>query len=200
MEFEVKQVGTRTVHTKKGPVTKPDFESVEEAFERYACEIAGVPCEKQERVVEVLIPSAIQGGKPTKASQKMPCLPSPAHEICTAANDFFNKEQDISYRLGYGQGYKDKDEDKPMREDGLTLPGTHMTNSHLMEFSKAVKPLVDDHKHGLLINVFTQALQHKRDFGFSNGYWQGYKDKAGDVMPKFQQWEDPKEEAGNFEY
>jgi len=197
--FEVRQTGEREIHTKKGPVKKPVYESVEEAFERAATSILGVKNEKVERVVQVLIPSAIQGGKPTKANQKIPCLPEPAHEICVTASELFNQEQDIAYRLGYGQGYRDKDEGKPRLEEGLELVGTDKTASFLVKFSERVKALAEAH-HGPLLNDFKDALQYKRDFGYSNGYWQGYSDRAGNVMPKFHDWKDPEKEAEEFDW
>ncbi|MBD3264313.1 MAG: hypothetical protein GF375_04340 [Candidatus Omnitrophica bacterium] len=197
--FELKQTGERDVATKNGVVKKPIYESVEDAFERYACEAIGVPNEKEEKVVEVLIPSAIKGGKPTKASQRMPCLPSPAHEICTKAEELFNEEQDISYRVGYTEGYRDRDENKKAQTE-LTLASTELSNGLLVKFSEAAKTLVDPEIHSKLVVTFKEGLQHKRDFGYSNGYWQGYKDKAGGVMPKFQHWEDPNKEGEEYRW
>lgn len=197
MEFVLRQTGTRPVHGKDGVVQKPVYESVEDAFERHVCDVLGVEYTKTERTMEVEIPSAVKGGKPTRATAKVLCLPDPAHKICTAAAEFFNAEQDISYRLGYGHGYRDKTENKPMATSGGSLGTTHETERFLVEFRSVTKPLPDGES---IFDLFKQALQHKRDLGASNGYWQGYKDKAGGTMPKFQVWENPKEEASKFEY
>jgi len=197
--FELKQIGEMNVATKNGVTKKPVFESVEDAFGRYACEAIGIPYEKEERVVEVMIPSAIKGGKPTKASKRVPCLPSPAHEIYTKAEEFFNEEQDVSYRLGYMRGYGDRDENKEAPGE-LTLASTEISNGLLVKFSEAAKPLVNPEVHSKLVPIFKEGLQYKRDLGYSTGYWQGYKDKAGGVIPKFHHWEDPNKEGEDYRW
>jgi len=201
MEFELKQIGQRPVVRDDGTtVMKPNYESVEDAFARYICPVLGVENKKEPRMVEITIPPSMPGGKATKATTKRPCLPSPAHEIMAKAEDLLNQEQDISYRMGYQTGYKDKDEGKPMQEEGLTLPGTHKTVEFLAVFSEHAKTTVQADKVGAIMEIFQAALEHKRWQGYASGYWQGYVDRSTGTMPKFEQWEDPKEGAKQYKW
>lgn len=199
MIFELQKTGEMAVPGKPGqPVIMKDvYESAEEAFERYLCEILHVERKKVDKVVEITIP-ATNDSPPIKTTAKRPCLPNPAQEIVDAAEPGFNQEGDISYRMGYVQGYRDREEKKEAAGN-LVLDRTGKTAVFVMELHKAAATHAEEHVENIAA-VYLEALKIKRNDSYASGYWQGYSDKAGGVMPKFVNWDNPSKQAEEFKW
>jgi len=193
MEFEMRQTGLN-------PGGKPTYESAEEAFGRCACELMGLKYEKIPKMMKVTLPPTMPGKQPIETTMMRPCLPSPAEEICEHAEGLFNQEQDIAYRMGYIRGYKDKDEKKE-RDAIVTLTNTPKTSEFAVSLHVQLGKMIQDPLQVAEVEaIFDDALSVKREQGFANGYWQGYNDRAGNVMPKYHYWDDANEEAKKFEW
>lgn len=191
MEFALRETGAVQ--------GRPVYESIEEAFERYACLAVGVECRKELKVVKITIPPVQEGGKPIESTAMRPCLPSPAFEICELANGLFSQENDIAYRIGYITGYKDKDEKKE-EDKAPSLDSTKHTEGFLGQMAQEFRKHMQPEAAQEFAEICRQALSMKRNVGYVSGYWQGYNDRAGNVMPKFHYWADPDKEAKDFRW
>jgi hypothetical protein len=186
-----------------GPDNKPT-EVVEQAMERIVCGIVKVENKKEEKTVDVEIASPVPGNPPIKTTGKKLCLPSPVQEILDAIVPCLEAEHDVAYRLGYSKGYNDKGEQMaeqqampPQQQQQAPLvlpvithvPLTSKTQIFLSEIKTGTDKLISP---VLLMPVVEGAMKHKREQGYRNGYWQGWKDKGVGIMPQFQSPEEIK--------